>query len=87
MNKTHDTMHPPAKNQINAWLTVLPSRHIGSLLDNNTFRIYGALCLGCDIFIAHKCICVSQVDKNGIHRLSCRKSVGRFVRHSEINNI
>lgn len=71
----------------NAWLTVLPSRHIGTLLDNNTFRISVALRLGCELCIPHLCKCGSQVNSNGIHGLSCRKSAGRIPCHSEVNNI
>lgn len=70
-----------------AWLTVLPSRQIGSLLDDNTFRISIALRLGCDICIPHNCKCGTKVNKNGTHGLSCKKSAGRHPCHSEINNI
>lgn len=70
-----------------AWLTVLPSRKIGSLLDDDTFRISIALRLGCDICMPHQCKCGVRVEKNGIHGLSCKKSAGRHACHSEINNI
>ena len=59
----------------------------GSLLDNNTFRISVGLRLGLDLCIPHKCICSADVDKSGIHGLSCKKSAGRFPCHSEVNNI
>ena len=71
----------------NLWLTVLPSRHVGSLLDNNTFRIAVALRLGCDICLPHKCRCGQEVDRKGLHGLSCKLSAGRLPCHSELNNI
>ena len=70
----------PAKES-NGWLTVLPSKFVGTLLDNNTFRISIALRLGCDICIPHKCKRVKNVDKSGIHGLSYF-SAGRLPRHS-----
>ena len=71
----------------NAWLTVLPSKYIGSLLDNNTFRISVGIRLGCDICIPHKCRCGKQVERKGIHGLSCKFSAGRLPCHNEVNNI
>lgn len=71
----------------NGWLTVLPSKFVGTLLDNNTFRISIALRLGCDICIPHKCKCGKNVDKSGTHGLSCKYSAGRHPRHSGFNNI
>ena len=46
-------------------------------------RIADALCLGAP----HKCICGVDVDSSGIHGLSCRKSAGRHVRHSALNDL
>lgn len=70
-----------------AWLHALPSRPIGTLLENNAFRIIMGLRLGIDICSPHMCLCGSQVDKKGHHGLKCRKSAGRHARHSELNNI
>lgn len=50
-------------------LTVLPSRQIGSLHDDNAFRISAALRLGCDMC------------KNGIHGLTCKKSLQQTELH------
>jgi hypothetical protein len=71
----------------NFWLATLPSRNLGTLLDNNTFRISIALRFGSDICSRHKCICGETVFKNGSHGLSCSKSAGRHSRHAELNNI
>lgn len=52
-----------------AWLQVLPSHSIGTLLDNKTFRISIGLCLGIDISL-HYCeyiaISLANYKKNEI---------------------
>jgi hypothetical protein len=75
------------RKESSAWLTVLPSRNIGTLLDNNSFRISIALRLGCDICIQHRCVCGAYVNSSGIHGLSCDKSAGRHYRHYNLNDI
>lgn len=75
------------QKESNAWLSVLPSKAIGTLLDNNSFRISVALRLGCDICIPHTCHCGAHVDRTGTHGLSCIKSAGRFFGHSSINDV
>lgn len=70
-----------------AWLHALPSTAIGTLLDNNAFRIIIGLRLGLDICSPHVCLCGSQVDKKGHHGLKCKKSAGRHARHAELNAI
>lgn len=70
-----------------AWLTVLPSKNLGTLLDNNSFRIAVALRLGCDICVPHRCVCGDYVDNTGIHGLSCGKSAGRLYRHRLLNDL
>lgn len=71
----------------NAWLSVSPSKVIGTLLDNHSFRISVTLRLGCDVCIPHTCHCGTFVDRTGVHVLSCIKSAGRFARHSNFNDI
>lgn len=71
----------------NFWLAALPSKHLGTLLDNNTFRISIALRFGLEICSSHKCVCGDPVFKDGLHGLSCSKSAGRIPCHSELNNI
>lgn len=71
----------------NFWLAALPSKHLGTLLDNNTFRISIALRYGTDICSRHKCVCGETVFKDGLHGLSCEKSAGRIPCHAELNNI
>lgn len=75
------------RTESNAWLTALPSKFVGTFLDNNTFRISTALRLGCDICVTHKCICGDTVSADGTHGLNCQKSAGRHSRHTELNSI
>lgn len=72
----------------NGWLNVLPSKTIGTLLDNNSFRISIALRFGFDVCVPHQCKCnEALVESNGIHGLVCKYSSGRFSRHVELNDI
>lgn len=73
------------KPESGAWLHALPSKSIGTLLDNNAFRIIIGLRLGVDICVPHICRCGSQVDKKGRHGLKCRNSAGRHTRHAGMN--
>lgn len=75
------------RTESGAWLHALPSALIGTLLDNNVFRIIMGLRLGLDICSPHVCKCGSQVDKKGPHGLKCKKSAGRHARHAELNAI
>lgn len=75
------------KSESSAWLHALPSRAIGTLLNNNVFRISVGLRLGLNICAPHTCVCGGFVDPKGIHGLSCKKSAGRFSRHAELNEI
>lgn len=69
-----------------AWLHSLPSKAIGTLLDNNAFRIIVGLRLGVSICVPHTCDCGQQVNSKGRHGLKCSKSAGRGPRHAELNN-
>lgn len=69
------------------WLHALPSKSIGTLLDNNAFRIIMGLRLGLDICSPHICVCGSRVEKNGHHGLKCKNKAGRHALHTEINCI
>lgn len=71
----------------NGWLLALPSRAVGTLLDNNTFRISVALRIGGVICAHHQCVCGENVTSDGRHGLSCVKSAGRHSRHSMLNDI
>lgn len=74
-------------SESNAWLNALPSKNVGTSLDNNTFKICMALRLGAPICRPHICSCGTFVNEFGTHGLSCQKSAGRHSRHSELNRI
>ena len=63
----------------------IPSTAIGTLLDNESFRIAISQCLGLPVCAPHKCHCGAIVDRYGLHPFSCRLS--RFSRHSALNYI
>ncbi|XP_052757454.1 uncharacterized protein LOC128202180 [Galleria mellonella] len=69
------------------WLHTIPSPHIGTLLDNATFRLSISLRLGAKTNAPHYCRCGDNVSALGHHGLSCLKSAGRLLRHSAINDI
>ena len=70
-----------------AWMNCLPSTAIGTLLDNESFRIAISQRLGLPVCAPHKCRCGAIVDRYGLHPLSCRFSAGRLPRHSALNDI
>lgn len=48
----------PLHKESDAWLSALPSKFVGTFLDNNTFRISTALRIGSNIWKKkHQCIC------------------------------
>lgn len=69
------------------WLSAVPSKNIGTLLDDNSFKISVALRIGSKICHPHKCRCGDTVDEFGTHGLKCRYSAGRHVRHRVFNDI
>ncbi|XP_052741445.1 uncharacterized protein LOC128198735 [Bicyclus anynana] len=69
------------------WLHALPSKNLGTLLDNESFRVALGLRLGTPLCLEHKCPCGKEVSKFGIHGLSCQRSGGRLFRHGSLNDI
>ena len=69
------------------WLQAFPSPQIGTHMDDRSFQIAVALRLGATICLPHTCRCGSEVTPQGTHGLSCKKSAGRFSRHSFVNDI
>ena len=43
--------------------------------------------LGTIICQRHICVCGTMVDARGLHRLACRKSAPRHIRHSQLNDL
>ena len=70
-----------------AWLNALPLASLGLKMDDNTFRVACGLRLGANICLPHTCRCGAQVGMDGVHRLSCRFSAGRHIRHTMLNDI
>jgi hypothetical protein len=70
-----------------AWLQAVPSKNIGTFIDGQILQIYVGLRLDCNLYQSHVCSCGNFVNETGIHGLSCSKSKGRFLRHSDLNNI
>lgn len=70
-----------------AWLNTFPFSTLGTLLDNQSFRIAVSLRLGIPVCVTHTCICGEQVDEMGLHGLCCKKSVGRYSRHAMVNDL
>ena len=69
-----------------AWLNAIPSASLGLNLDDAALRIAVGLRLGVPLVLDHKCHCGASVDKLGHHGLSCRRSAGRQLRHSLLND-
>ena len=70
-----------------AWMNCLPSTAIGTLQDNESFRIAINQRLGLPICAPYKCRCGAIVERYGLHPLSCRFSAGRLPRHYALNDI
>ena len=70
-----------------AWLEAIPSSSTGTLLDDETARLAIAHRLGLRVCQPHPCRCGGTVDELGLHPLSCRRSAGRFPRHTALNDI
>ena len=68
-------------------ITAYPIAQVGTRLDDETLRISVALWVGLNVCLAHQCRCGATVQSERLHTLSYRFSVGRFSRHSAINNI
>ena len=68
-------------------MNCLPSTAIGTLLDNESFRIAISQRLGLPVCAPHECRCAAIVDRYGLHPLSSRLSAGRLPRHFTLNDI
>ena len=68
------------------WLDVLPVPQLGLCIDDATFRINVCLRYNISPTRDHMCTrCKHLVDGSGTHGLRCKRCVGRFARHSAIN--
>ena len=69
------------------WLNAIPISSLGLKLDNESLRIAVALRLGVDMSMPYTCQCGTPVDRRTVHGLDCRKSGGKHIRHSAVNDI
>ena len=69
------------------WLNALPISVCGLRLDNEAIRVAVGLRLGLKLCAPHACPCGAAVDARGVHGLSCKRSLGRSIRHSLINDL
>ena len=76
------------QKETGAWLSAPPVSSLGLRMSNDAIRIATSLRLGTSICAPHDCShCGCHIDEFGLHGLSCRKSVGRIPRHSQLNSI
>lgn len=61
-------------NESGAWLNAFPSSSLGTLLDDQTFRISIGLRLGTPLCHPHFCVCGAHFDQFGAHGLACKKA-------------
>lgn len=76
-----------ARPESGIWLDALPSKTIGTYLENSEISIAIGLRLGTQLCIPHVCKCGAAVDEYGRHGLSCKESTGRQLRHDTINDL
>jgi hypothetical protein len=79
--------HAASQKESGSWLNALPSSPLGTLLDNDSFRISIAIRLGIPMCHPYQCNCGKEVDHFGLHGLSCKFSRGRKSRHDSINDL
>ena len=76
------------QKESSAWLTAPPVSTLGLRMCNTTIRVATSLRLGSPICAPHDCThCGRRIDERGLHGLSCRRSVGRLPRHTQLNAI
>ena len=69
------------------WLHALPIAACGLRLEDNALRVAVGYRLGTRICEPHTCPCGTDVDGLGSHALSCKKSAGKTLRHTYINDV
>ena len=70
------------------WLEAIPCEAVGTMLDNQTFRIATALRLGLPLGEAHTCRrCQTLVSQTGEHGLHCRGNKEIGAPHHSLNHV
>jgi hypothetical protein len=70
-----------------AWLNAPPITSVGLRLNDESIRVAVGLRLGAALCTPHTCPCGTFVDSRGNHGLACRRSAGRQLRHTLINDV
>jgi len=70
-----------------SWLHALPTPSLGIRLCDSEIRLSVGLRVGAPKVLSHTCICWSEVQIDGHHGLSCRRSAGGHSRHHAENDI
>ena len=84
---SHARLMSTSNPESGAWLNALPVPSLGLCLEDETIRIAVGLRLGLDLCEPHECChCGTEVNRKGLHGLSCRHSRGRHHRHAELND-
>ena len=65
----------------------MPIPSLGLHLDPMTLKIACGLRLGSTLCHPYQCICGNQVEPNARHGLACKKQLGKWSRHNEVNNL
>ena len=76
-----------SSEQSSSWLNAIPIASVSLKMNISQLKISCALRLGSPLCIPHTCVCGTRVDQSGVHGLSCRKSTGKFFRHSQVNDL
>ena len=77
-----------ATRESGAWLHAQPNTSLGLRLDDAALRIAVGLRLGTAVCVAHQCQhSGEEVNNQGTHGLSCRRSEARYHRHAAVNSI
>jgi hypothetical protein len=74
-------------NGSGSWLQALPCTNLGLRMGNEELCIAVGLRLGLPLVRANRCVCGTEVQVNGHHGLSCRRSAGRHRRHALANDV
>jgi hypothetical protein len=69
------------------WLQAVPSRNIGTFLNDQEIRTVLCLRLGLPYAEEHTCKCGAITDSMGKHCFSCKKNPGRTIRHNTVNKL
>ena len=69
------------------WLNAPPLTAVGLRMSDETKRVAVGLRLESALCAPHSCPCGSQMDARESHGLSCKKSAGRQMRHSRLNDV